>query len=103
MYYLQAQAMEDAGIKADKFLLLNVPDDVLIERCVGRRFSWCLSLSVVMSSWCFSLSRVTLVCAKLASFNLPGVLTNDVLCALPPLHRPQFVAVHTHTHTHTQR
>jgi len=34
---VQAQAMEDAGIKADKFLLLNVPDDVLIERCVGRR------------------------------------------------------------------
>lgn len=34
---VQAQAMEDAGIKAEKFLLLNVPDQVLIERCVGRR------------------------------------------------------------------
>ena len=34
---VQAKAMEDAGIKADKFVLLNVPDDVLVERCVGRR------------------------------------------------------------------
>jgi len=34
---VQADAMEKAGIKADKFVLLNVPDNVLIERCVGRR------------------------------------------------------------------
>ena len=29
---VQAEAMARAGIKADKFILLNVPDDVLIER-----------------------------------------------------------------------
>ena len=34
---VQAKAMEEAGIKADKFVLLNVPDHVLVERCVGRR------------------------------------------------------------------
>lgn len=34
---VQAEAMAKAGIEAEKFLLLNVPDDVLIERCVGRR------------------------------------------------------------------
>jgi adenylate kinase len=33
----QAQAMADLGIAAEKFILLNVPDSVLIERCVGRR------------------------------------------------------------------
>ena len=33
----QAQAMQAAGIVADKFILLQVPDDVLIERVVGRR------------------------------------------------------------------
>jgi len=34
---VQAEAMARAGIKADKFILLNVPDSILIERCVGRR------------------------------------------------------------------
>eukprot|EP00698_Gefionella_okellyi_P022440 TRINITY_DN7442_c0_g1_i1.p1 TRINITY_DN7442_c0_g1~~TRINITY_DN7442_c0_g1_i1.p1 ORF type:complete len:255 (+),score=40.39 TRINITY_DN7442_c0_g1_i1:50-766(+) len=33
----QAQAMQAAGIVANKFILLEVPDDVLIERVVGRR------------------------------------------------------------------
>lgn len=33
----QAKALEDAGITADCFLFLNVPDDVLVERVVGRR------------------------------------------------------------------
>ena len=33
----QAKALEDAGIVADCFLFLNVPDDVLVERVVGRR------------------------------------------------------------------
>ncbi|CAM9554560.1 unnamed protein product, partial [Discosporangium mesarthrocarpum] len=32
-----ADALTDAGIKADSFLLLNVPDEVLISRVVGRR------------------------------------------------------------------
>jgi len=34
---VQAKAMEEAGIEAEKFVLLNVPDEVLVERCVGRR------------------------------------------------------------------
>lgn len=33
----QAKALEDAGIAADCFLFLNVPDEVLVERVVGRR------------------------------------------------------------------
>eukprot|EP00814_Leptocylindrus_danicus_P005007 CAMPEP_0116014958 /NCGR_PEP_ID=MMETSP0321-20121206/6560_1 /TAXON_ID=163516 /ORGANISM="Leptocylindrus danicus var. danicus, Strain B650" /LENGTH=271 /DNA_ID=CAMNT_0003484655 /DNA_START=678 /DNA_END=1493 /DNA_ORIENTATION=- len=33
----QAQALLDAGILPDCFLLLNVPDELLIERVVGRR------------------------------------------------------------------
>lgn len=33
----QAKALEEAGVKADCFLFLNVPDDVLVERVVGRR------------------------------------------------------------------
>ena len=33
----QAKALEDAGISADCFLFLNVPDSVLVERVVGRR------------------------------------------------------------------
>jgi len=33
----QAQAMVDAGIKVDKFLLIEVPDDTLVERGCGRR------------------------------------------------------------------
>lgn len=33
----QAKALEDAGISADCFLFLNVPDEVLVERVVGRR------------------------------------------------------------------
>jgi adenylate kinase len=33
----QAQALEEAGVVADCFLFLDVPDDVLVERVVGRR------------------------------------------------------------------
>jgi adenylate kinase len=33
----QAKALEDAGIRADCFVFLNVPDGVLVERVVGRR------------------------------------------------------------------
>ncbi|KAL7574839.1 hypothetical protein ACA910_010676 [Epithemia clementina (nom. ined.)] len=33
----QASALSDAGIKADCFIFLNVPDSVLVERVVGRR------------------------------------------------------------------
>merc|ERR1712242_251349 len=33
----QAQAMVDANLKVDKFLLIKVPDDTLVERGVGRR------------------------------------------------------------------
>ena len=33
----QADALESAGISADCFLFLNVPDEVLVERVVGRR------------------------------------------------------------------
>lgn len=33
----QAKALEDAGVSADCFLFLDVPDDVLVERVVGRR------------------------------------------------------------------
>ena len=33
----QAKALEEAGVTADLFLLLNVPDEVLVERVVGRR------------------------------------------------------------------
>ena len=33
----QAKALEDAGITADCFIFLNVPDEVLVERVVGRR------------------------------------------------------------------
>uniref|UniRef100_A0A061QXW6 adenylate kinase n=1 Tax=Tetraselmis sp. GSL018 TaxID=582737 RepID=A0A061QXW6_9CHLO len=33
----QAEALKEAGIEADVFLLLEVPDEILIERVVGRR------------------------------------------------------------------
>lgn len=33
----QAVALAEAGVSADCFLFLNVPDDVLVERVVGRR------------------------------------------------------------------
>jgi adenylate kinase len=33
----QAKALQDAGITADCFVFLNVPDEVLVERVVGRR------------------------------------------------------------------
>ena len=33
----QAQALADAGVAADCFIFLNVPDEVLVERVVGRR------------------------------------------------------------------
>lgn len=33
----QAEALADAGVSADCFIFLNVPDEALIERVVGRR------------------------------------------------------------------
>jgi len=33
----QAEALADAGVSADCFLFLDVPDEVLVERVVGRR------------------------------------------------------------------
>lgn len=33
----QAKALADAGVSADCFLFLNVPDEILVERVVGRR------------------------------------------------------------------
>lgn len=33
----QAKALEEAGIVADCFLFLDVPDEILVERVVGRR------------------------------------------------------------------
>mmetsp|Transcript_71319 Transcript_71319/g.148877 ORF Transcript_71319/g.148877 Transcript_71319/m.148877 type:complete len:294 (-) Transcript_71319:305-1186(-) len=33
----QAEALQNAGIVATHFVLLDVPDDILVERCVGRR------------------------------------------------------------------
>ena len=33
----QAQALADSGVTADCFVFLNVPDEVLVERVVGRR------------------------------------------------------------------
>ncbi len=33
----QAHALEAAGVKIDKFILIDVPEDVLIERITGRR------------------------------------------------------------------
>ena len=33
----QADALADAGVTADCFLFLNVPDEILVERVVGRR------------------------------------------------------------------
>ena len=33
----QAQALADAGITGDCFILLDVPTDILVERVVGRR------------------------------------------------------------------
>ena len=33
----QAKALEEAGIVADCFLFLNVPDEILVERVCGRR------------------------------------------------------------------
>jgi adenylate kinase len=33
----QAIALADAGVSADCFIFLNVPDDILVDRVVGRR------------------------------------------------------------------
>ena len=33
----QADALAEAGVTADCFLFLNVPDEILVERVVGRR------------------------------------------------------------------
>ncbi|KAL1194854.1 Adenylate kinase 5 [Cardamine amara subsp. amara] len=35
--FAQAQSLEKLNVKPDIFLLLEVPDEILIERCVGRR------------------------------------------------------------------
>lgn len=39
MYFplLYWQSLDEAGITFDKFILLNIPDEVLIERVSGRR------------------------------------------------------------------
>ena len=37
MRFCEARAIADAGIEVDKFLLLDVPDDDLVERGCGRR------------------------------------------------------------------
>lgn len=34
---IQADALAAEGIEADSFLLLNVPDEMLVQRVVGRR------------------------------------------------------------------
>ncbi len=34
---VQAKALSDAGVSADCFIFLDVPDDILVERVVGRR------------------------------------------------------------------
>ncbi|MFN9981871.1 MAG: adenylate kinase family protein, partial [bacterium] len=33
----QAEALKEAGVCADCFIFLNVPDEILVERVVGRR------------------------------------------------------------------
>lgn len=33
----QAQSLEELGVRPDIYIVLEVPDDVLIDRCVGRR------------------------------------------------------------------
>ena len=33
----QAEALAEAGVSADCFIFLDVPDDILVERVVGRR------------------------------------------------------------------
>jgi len=33
----QADSLASAGVRADRFLFLNVPDEILVERVVGRR------------------------------------------------------------------
>uniref|UniRef100_A0A0E0LTC1 adenylate kinase n=1 Tax=Oryza punctata TaxID=4537 RepID=A0A0E0LTC1_ORYPU len=35
--YAQAQSLESINIRPDIFIVLEVPDDILIDRCVGRR------------------------------------------------------------------
>ncbi|KAK9110040.1 hypothetical protein Sjap_018100 [Stephania japonica] len=35
--YSQAKALEDLGIRPDLFILLDVPEEILVERVVGRR------------------------------------------------------------------
>ncbi|CAN6801999.1 unnamed protein product [Brassica oleracea] len=35
--FAQAQSLDKLNVKPDIFLLLDVPDEILIERCVGRR------------------------------------------------------------------
>ena len=38
----QAEAIEREGIRPDVFLLINVPDELLVDRVVGRRRCVCL-------------------------------------------------------------
>lgn len=35
--YSQAQSLERANIRPDVYIVLDVPDEILIDRCVGRR------------------------------------------------------------------
>lgn len=35
--FAQAQSLDKLNVKSDIFLLLDVPDEILIERCIGRR------------------------------------------------------------------
>ncbi len=37
MQLRQAAALRAGGVAAERFVLLDVPDDVLVDRCVGRR------------------------------------------------------------------
>ncbi|CAE7724994.1 unnamed protein product, partial [Symbiodinium pilosum] len=43
----QAQAMVDAGLEVQKFLVIKVPDDTLVERGCGRRRELQLFLTVI--------------------------------------------------------
>ncbi|PKI64695.1 hypothetical protein CRG98_014911 [Punica granatum] len=35
--YAQAQSLEEQNIRPDVYIVLDVPDEILIDRCVGRR------------------------------------------------------------------
>jgi len=55
---VQAEAMRKAGINADHFILLNVPDETLIERCFPSNFrshNKCMPLPVLAAECVFIL------------------------------------------------